>query len=62
MAARAGHDRRATINLWQKMGLPGSGRPPEWQSTHAATANRIVHVRRYAERVRLADEAAGKTP
>jgi predicted Zn-dependent protease len=44
------------------MGLPGSGRPPEWQSTHAATANRIVHVRRYAERVRLADEAAGKTP
>ena len=40
LAARAGYDPRAGITLWQKMAAASKGAPPEWLSTHPASAAR----------------------
>jgi predicted Zn-dependent protease len=46
LAARAGYDPRAGVSLWQKMikASQGSGRPPEFLSTHPAEANRVQEI------------------
>lgn len=46
LAARAGYDPRAGVSLWQKMlqASTGSGRPPEFLSTHPAEANRVQQI------------------
>ncbi len=42
LSARAGYDPNAAITLWNKMGAAASGSaPPEFMSTHPASANRI---------------------
>jgi Zn-dependent protease with chaperone function len=51
LAARAGHDPRAAVVVWQKMsGLArvsakgGSGQPPQFLSTHPSHQNRIKEI------------------
>jgi len=41
LAARAGFDPRAAVNVWKKMSSVSSGQPPQMLSTHPANAARI---------------------
>ena len=36
----AGYDPRAALTLWDRMAALGSGRPPEFLSTHPGPSNR----------------------
>jgi predicted Zn-dependent protease len=51
IAARAGYDPRAAISLWQKMAQASKGSPPQWLSTHPASASRIAELQRNLPRV-----------
>ena len=52
LAARAGYDPRAAINVWKKMALQSQGaRQPEWLSTHPSPAKRTEDLSRYAQQV-----------
>jgi predicted Zn-dependent protease len=44
LAARAGHDPRAGITLWQKMMAAAKGAPPEFLSTHPSGPTRIRDI------------------
>lgn len=44
LAARAGHDPRAGVSLWQKMGAASKGAPPQFLSTHPSGPNRIKDI------------------
>ena len=41
LAARAGYDPAAGITLWRKMEAAAKGAPPQWMSTHPASATRV---------------------
>jgi predicted Zn-dependent protease len=59
LAARAGYNPQAAINLWEKMAkLSGSGQPPKWLSTHPSHEDRIKDLRIYAEKVMPLYQAA----
>jgi predicted Zn-dependent protease len=52
LAARAGYDPRAAIQLWQKMAKGSSGgQPPKWLSTHPSHEDRIADLKVYSEKV-----------
>lgn len=51
LAARAGYDPRAAINLWQKMAQLGGGGPPQFLSTHPSDESRISDLQAYSARV-----------
>lgn len=52
LAARAGYDPRAAVDLWQKMRAASEGgSPPEFLSTHPPHDERINDLRQYAEQV-----------
>ena len=51
LAARAGYDPRAGISLWQKMSAAAQGAPPQWLSTHPASATRIADMKKQMNRV-----------
>ena len=44
LAARAGHDPRAGVSLWQKMGAANKGAPPQFLSTHPSGPTRIKDI------------------
>jgi len=58
LAARAGHDPRAAVSLWQKMAQVSGGGPPQFLSTHPAPQNRIQDLQGYAARVMPLYESA----
>jgi len=44
LAARAGYDPAAAVRLWEKMMTANKGAPPQWLSTHPASATRIRDI------------------
>ena len=59
LMARAGHDPRAALTLWQKMGqASGSGGPPEFLSTHPSSATRLRELQAYVDKVMPLYQAA----
>lgn len=62
IASRAGYDPRTAIVLWRKMQSASKGAPPEWFSTHPASATRIDDISRNLPRVLpLYAKAIGKS-
>lgn len=51
LAAHAGYDPSAAINIWQKMARMGNGSPPEFLSTHPSYDSRISDLTRYSKRL-----------
>jgi predicted Zn-dependent protease len=61
LAARAGYDPRAAIQLWQKMAKGSSGgQPPKWLSTHPSHEDRLKDLQIYAAKVLPLYQAAAK--
>ena len=58
LAARAGYDPRAAINLWEKMVKLGGSQPPQWLSTHPSHESRIADLREYSAKVMPLYQAA----
>lgn len=58
LAARAGYNPDAAVTLWQKMSAGNKGAPPEFFSTHPASANRIKDLQALTPKVRPLYEAA----
>jgi Zn-dependent protease with chaperone function len=51
LAARAGFDPRAAVNLWRKMAAVSGGQPPQFLSTHPGHAERIRQIEANLPRV-----------
>lgn len=51
LAARAGYDPRAVLDLWRKMQKAGGASPPQWLSTHPSHENRLRDLADYSQRV-----------
>jgi predicted Zn-dependent protease len=63
LAARAGYNPEAAINLWQKMAkLNSAGQPPKWLSTHPSNEDRIKDIQVYAQKVMPLYTAAKASP
>ncbi|MGB2831612.1 MAG: M48 family metallopeptidase, partial [Methylotenera sp.] len=58
LAARAGYNPDAAVTLWQKMAAQSKNAPPEFFSTHPASANRIAELKALTPKVRPLYEAA----
>ncbi len=62
LAARAGYDPAAGVQLWQKMLAANKGAPPQWMSTHPAGDTRIRDIQAKLPKVQpLYDKAAKPT-
>ena len=51
LMARAGYDPHAAVSLWQKMIGAEKNAPPQFLSTHPASANRIAELERHIPQV-----------
>jgi predicted Zn-dependent protease len=58
LAARAGFNPEASVQLWEKMSKLGGGQPPKWLSTHPPHGDRINDLRSYAQKVMPLYQAA----
>ncbi len=58
LAARAGYNPNAAVTLWQKMGAQSQSAPPEFFSTHPASANRIKNLQDLAPKMMPLYQAA----
>ena len=62
LAARAGYNPYAAVNVWKKMAAQSKGgNPPQMLSTHPSHKNRIKDLKKYAKRVNPLFEATIKT-
>ncbi len=52
LAARAGFNPKAAVNVWKKMAKLSTEAPPEFMSTHPSHQNRIRDLKDYAGRVK----------
>lgn len=60
LSARAGYDPNAAITLWNKMSKASEGAPPEFMSTHPASASRIASLQAAIPKVMPLYQAAKK--
>ncbi|MBB3243622.1 putative Zn-dependent protease [Pseudomonas sp. Tn43] len=60
LAARAGYNPNAAITLWNKMSKASNGAPPEFLSTHPASASRISALQAAIPKVMPLYEKASK--
>jgi predicted Zn-dependent protease len=51
LAARAGYDPHAAVNVWQKMLQAGNAGGPQFLSTHPSPETRLADLKVYADRV-----------
>ena len=51
LMARAGYDPHQAVSLWQKMMAAEKSAPPQFLSTHPASANRIAELERHIPQV-----------
>jgi predicted Zn-dependent protease len=58
LAARAGYDPRAAVDVWKKMAQTADGAPPEILSTHPSPVSRIKDLEVYSARVMPLYQAA----
>jgi len=61
LAARAGFNPEAAVQLWEKMSKLSSSQPPKWLSTHPPHQDRINDLREYAQKVMPLYQAAKGT-
>ncbi len=61
LAARAGYNPNAAITLWNKMSKASEGSPPEFMSTHPASASRIASLQAAIPKVMPLYEKAAKS-
>lgn len=61
LAARAGYNPNAAITLWNKMSKASEGSPPEFMSTHPASASRIASLQAAIPKVMPLYEQAAKS-
>jgi predicted Zn-dependent protease len=61
LAARAGFDPRAAVDVWKKMSRISSAQPPQMLSTHPANATRIRDLEAALPRVLPLYEAAARS-
>jgi predicted Zn-dependent protease len=61
LAARAGYDPRAAVNVWKKMSQMANGAPPEILSTHPSPASRITDLETYSQKVMPLYQAARRS-
>lgn len=62
LAARAGYNPRAGVSLWQKMTEASKGAPPQFLSTHPASATRIKDIEANLGKVEGLYARAAKPP
>ena len=58
LMARAGYDPHEAISLWKKMMAAAQSSPPQFLSTHPASANRIAELERHIPQVMPLYQAA----
>lgn len=61
LMARAGYDPHAAVSLWNKMMAAEKSAPPQFLSTHPASANRVTELERHIPQVMPLYEAASHT-
>jgi predicted Zn-dependent protease len=61
LMARAGYDPHEAITLWKKMMAAEQSEPPQWLSTHPASASRITDLERHLPQVLPLYQAAART-
>lgn len=62
LMAKAGFDPQESVSLWHNMAEAGSGKTPEFMSTHPSPANRIEQLQSYMANAKKLQQQSGKKP